>query len=1380
MRRPGPFWTTINFILFFIVAGAPFLSLIAGESDLGNAPDLAISEFSIKPTRDGFQGYLRVMNIGRSSSALVNAVIMDEPGQPGKNASIVGTFPIPILSPARFFEKNFRWDPLIDGPHTVWVVLDNDNTEFERSKSNNVKLLSIELPELVKVSSKKDGNRTERMFGDYITGVENNVDLDLGFEGVDDPSLMRVYIEVSGKLLEYAAHTSGSDFTAIFNPGALEPGLHELTITATYAGLGLRTEVYHVNVVEKPRILDHLQGSEIHFDNGKDCYIGAGYLDIPTDTYRPTIDGIGQIDPILLFDGGGELFISLFVLLDGTTTLETVCTMRVSAGEDTISVSGSRTTFHPSPEGPMELAIEAVEEAVIDLSPLIGSRMLSVPGPLGGRIDLPVSPLIRGTIGFDMRMRYEGENETPETEVEVAIDMEGGSQDVHSLPLPGMDRPLTEIALNTSIEGKLVLKDDIWTDHTRVLQNHTVSITDLGLGLGPEPSLWNMWEQGMGTDTALSPDDSIGQLELSLKEGSVTRLILRDPYGEFEVYRNNTYKSSPDLEYTHDGRPLVLWSEASYAEDYIERASSMRLMYVLGDGGGNFSSGPFPLYPSSSSDLQPTMAADHYNGELSVAWVRDLDGDPRTLSDREIMVGTFDGSGWSAPLALTDDSVMDQEPDIWYSPMGDIWISWLSCNTTLRYATRPREGDWSSSMELDTGRTLRVHEHCLAGGGHAFPVMAMTASEPGGPYELLLVGGGDSTTGPLVENMTLIGSDHYLGSPGMVVQDGSLSHVFWLDHSTPGGDIYSSMNEEGPLEDAWTSPMRITDNLDHEIDPGIRATENGLFLLSYNRAEPGPVPTDGNEGPFRVVNLSWGADIISIDLDPQAGLSIGEMVKATILLESTALYPTGIVRVDLHRRMRDRDTGGTNEEPWESRVVEFTRSKERVQVSFTVPVKEFQLGLVARTSPPLEGIPAHRSRMFVSLSAIPDPEIESLEMLKPPSNSPNATVIIGLKNWGMVDIGKWDLEVRSSLPSPPFHFPGSVFEPVHLRTRSTFSVLNSTKVDIEGGARTSVIMNISLHPGMNDIWAVIKGPSWLPEGESAHSLSVASMPLTELVSLGSRRVIGPGEPLEIELAVKNVGIWPLNISFDGAGSPHPDMSAGLPLRWAWIEVTDPNGTTLFSNISYVDDLDPGGIYMFNLSLNPLEGVLSYHIMAGLSAEKGSEGRSDPSLRLRVNVLTEPRVVITGIDDERSSINPGKGLKVWVNNPSNVTARVVHLILYNGYPRDQVIVSEALATEIGPGSSREVLLPLQLEEGRYILSVAASLAAPPVGNSSSPWREPTVEVTDISIEIPAVQPGEPDGEVDMDDVTSSVIISLAASMLVLMISSAFFKRRQEEN
>ncbi|MGA1848859.1 MAG: hypothetical protein ACMUHB_05925, partial [Thermoplasmatota archaeon] len=617
--------------------------------------------------------------------------------------------------------------------------------------------------------------------------------------------------------------------------------------------------------------------------------------------------------------------------------------------------------------------------------------------------------------------------------------------------------------------------------------------------------------------------------------------------------------------------------------------------------------------------------------------------------------------------------------------------------------------------------------------------------------------------------------------PGLMVDESSFSHAYWIDHSTPGGDIYSSMNQEGPLEESWTLPLRLTDDPDLEMAPLLVSLENGLFLLSFNRVGRLPFQGNGGTGPFKTVNLSWGAEVISIDLDPEKDISAGEMVKATVLVESNSLHPEGIVRVDLYRRVRDRDTGGIMDEPWESRVVEFTRARQRGQASFTVPVKEFQLGLVARTSPPLEGIPAQSSSRFVSLPALPDPEITGLEILDPADPGPNITAVVHLRNWGIVSVGKWDIEIRSSPPSPPMHFRGKVQEPVHFRSRETYEVLNTTKIDIDEGAQTTVEINISLSPGVNNIWAVVRGPKWLPEGESTSALSLVSMPETELTSTAGSRSILLGDRIEMELDVRNIGIWPLNISLDEEGiEAVQDLVPELPLRWLWVDVTDGSGNLLFSNISFIDDLGPEEVRRYYWSMDPVVGVLSYHVRAGLSEDDASHNGSHPLLTFRVDVLVEPQVQITGIDDEWSSTNLGKGLKVGLKNPSNTTAWIVHLILYNGYPADGVIVSEALAMEIGPNGSREVLLPLQLEEGRYILAVTASCAAPPVGSSTSIWRDPTVEVTDMSIEPPPDPQNGDNGEVNMDEVTSSLIISIAASMFVLMVSSIFFKRQQEES
>ncbi|MGA1873712.1 MAG: hypothetical protein ACMUHY_08570, partial [Thermoplasmatota archaeon] len=495
-------------------------------------------------------------------------------------------------------------------------------------------------------------------------------------------------------------------------------------------------------------------------------------------------------------------------------------------------------------------------------------------------------------------------------------------------------------------------------------------------------------------------------------------------------------------------------------------------------------------------------------------------------------------------------------------------------------------------------------------------------------------------------------------------------------------------------------------------------------------------------------------------------------------VEYRGMTPSGMVRVDLYRVIRDRDTGNLTQEFWESEFVDFHRLEQTEKVAFTVPVKEFQLGLNAICVPTLSGVPAQTSQRFASLPALPDLEVVSVEEMDIDRSSPISTIRISVRNWGTVAAGSRTLMVLGSQPTAPLSFGNRTMEPLFLRERLEEATLNSSVVDISPGETLSVEMNVTLSPGMNHVWVRVKGPSWLPTPESRDYMVIPSFPQLKLTRGQLPAVLSNGSDISVKANIENTGPWSLNTTYSQYSQ---DLISGLEERTPsyHVDITTMIGDLgPFVNRTSLDgDLGPGETL-----------VLDRTIDAG-----GTPGRRDIALELtgsiaripaqlcHIDVLVLPEVRISIADFQQTVVGDRftGNLDVQVHNPSTSKADVVHLTVFNGYPSDDVVISETIIMDISPGEWRTVNMELPLEKGLYVISVTAETFVVPVNGSSESWIGSDTLDGDLLVKDPGPLDHITEDDVDMGEVTTASIIAVSTMVFVLVVAS-FFYRRETDN
>ncbi|MGA1865960.1 MAG: hypothetical protein ACMUFK_00670 [Thermoplasmatota archaeon] len=1361
------------FLLFI-----PYLNIIfCASGQLNGAPDLSITELKIYPTRDGYLGTLRIKNLGLSSNADVGVVVMDLDDGSRPNRSVVVTFPLLPLSPGHEFIKEFKWVPERPGTHIIVAVADTDGVEREVSESNNVKSLTVSLPFIGQVSSDQDGDPDPDVFGNYMAGIENTVDLDIFFQDVEDPSLIRVYATVEGHFMEYGTRVSGTHFRASFDTGSLPRGNHTLTINSTYGGHPLPRISYTVRVYSVPAWFEELEKSYSYFDRDLSSYVLTGKLDVSSCSIRTLsdrMDGAGEIE---VNDDQGEIFLSAYILLDGTTTIISRSNTPIEGPSNTsyrVTIPQEGRTFLPSAQGNFTVEMEGSTSISMDLSILTLGRKLHGTGAFGDTIELPLPEiLMKGYAEASTVLVVGSDGHFGPIRSALDIDISGNTTNIATLSLPGYDDPRLIWDISASWICRMEGAGSQWDGSGELSFEDSLCLNDLGLKTLDSPVHWDLDLQGVGTDMSVSPSGSIGQLELTVRDGHTTHLVYRDGTVESEIYRNNTYKSHPDLEYLWDGRPIVVWTEAGYMEDMAGRSDSMRLYYQLGNTDGYFNGSPSRVTQGSGAEQHPSLATDHSYRRSAIAFIGDIDENSTTLEDREVMVTFLESDTWTSPERITEDTAVDQHPDLWFDDTGDLHLVWLSGAGEAMYSFWSESGGWGQPVKVVLEETQFVEEVSFVDGKGSSPFLLLVVSGPGAPYRMVVAAPG----APMEEHIEIASSQQFICSSSVVTGPEGEHDAIWGVWEGTGGDLYVSTNQVGLDADEWTGPLRLTFDPSLEISPTIMRRNDSTFYLGFIEVPELEGNLSNFQSPaFNIRNLSWGGEVTSLSVsDPDA--TPGTMVTAIATVSYQGMTSVGMVRADLYRVIRDRETGGLSQEFWDSEVVNFHSLGQSEQVEFTVSVKEFQLGFSVVTAPALFGIPAHSSQRFSSIPALPDLEIMGVEPVIVDPSSPTANVKVSIKNWGTVPAGTRTVKVIGSETSAPLAFQNHSMEPLFLRDRSPSEELNHTVIDLASGATIHVEMNITLSPGVNHIWAVVEGPSWLPVPESPGYIVLNSLPCLAIGCGEVPAAILEGADITMEACIENIGPWPLNVSYPSfPWDLQEGLSERLPVYTLLQTITYHGNEEKGMILLPVDGLDVGGEAFLNWS---------YHNITG-------HGRQDVSIRLDASsihiqvrdlfihflVTADTEVLVESMEQAMVGNRYTGALDVKIYNPTSSRIEVLHLSLFDGRQSDGVVVSEEIVMGLAPGETRTVLMNLPLKKGLYVLTSMAEVLTLLPDEKQGCWHE----TDSLTGDVPVMEPGPKDApsedELDMDEVTNAGMITFCVIVGVLGVSLLFYRREQK--
>jgi hypothetical protein len=141
---------------------------------------------------------------------------------------------------------------------------------------------------------------------------------------------------------------------------------------------------------------------------------------------------------------------------------------------------------------------------------------------------------------------------------------------------------------------------------------------------------------------------------------------------------NNALDHAPVLARGNDGALLLVWRQNTAGELLGTSANFDTLFYALWDG--QTWSTPQVLLNEADGILS-LAAARHDDNAMVVVYSQDSDGDLSTDGDQELYLLTWDGSAWSGPTRLTNDTEPDNTVTSFYSTSGAPRLLWLKDDT---------------------------------------------------------------------------------------------------------------------------------------------------------------------------------------------------------------------------------------------------------------------------------------------------------------------------------------------------------------------------------------------------------------------------------------------------------------------------------------------------------------------------------------------------------------------------------------------------------------------------------------------------------------------------------------------------------------------------
>ncbi len=217
-----------------------------------------------------------------------------------------------------------------------------------------------------------------------------------------------------------------------------------------------------------------------------------------------------------------------------------------------------------------------------------------------------------------------------------------------------------------------------WSAPVPVAANQQADVKpDVAFANGQAVAVWSTLDLPTA-DGLDEPEDAFPHMEIaaavfdpSTSKWSTPYLLTDNMFFDFEPVVAGDGNKAMAVWYADLDNDVAIGPEVSEEHDM-----SKQLYYAIWDG----SSWSAPVVFVRDMDLvgKPSLAL--HGGKGVLAYAVDTDGSATSISDREIMLVSWNGTKWLPPQQFTDDDLEDRLPAVAYFN-NQPWVAWLQVNT---------------------------------------------------------------------------------------------------------------------------------------------------------------------------------------------------------------------------------------------------------------------------------------------------------------------------------------------------------------------------------------------------------------------------------------------------------------------------------------------------------------------------------------------------------------------------------------------------------------------------------------------------------------------------------------------------------------------------
>jgi hypothetical protein len=334
-----------------------------------------------------------------------------------------------------------------------------------------------------------------------------------------------------------------------------------------------------------------------------------------------------------------------------------------------------------------------------------------------------------------------------------------------------------------------------------------------------------------------------------------------------ELLTNNSFgDGKPSIAADNAGNVMLVW--LTDADSNISTMNDLDLYYAVWNG--STWTEPAPITNDSIWDSKQKVAYGS-SGDAIAVWVRDLDGNSSTVEDREIYYYLWNGSTWAESRPITDNSVADTSPSVTLDSSGTAELVWIHENISSVNVTYT-----NSTTNTTYNTTANVTYKALF--TSTYNSSADTWSEP--------------------EIVGVFARD--LAEPSIKFDSRNNAILVWRGYGNSYGDVYYRVRDN--VTGLWSPLNKLTDDdlIDWKISLGVDYEDNAMVTwLKHNYSIECEANASNCTIYYTYDDLFYDKIIVKPDLSPvNISFSTDNPVIGESVTINASIHNLGVVKAD--------------------------------------------------------------------------------------------------------------------------------------------------------------------------------------------------------------------------------------------------------------------------------------------------------------------------------------------------------------------------------------------------------------------------------------------------------------------------------------------------